>query len=228
MTSMIEIPARDGKAIPAYFAHAKALHSPGLVVIPEIFGINASMRQAADDWSAAGFHVVVPDIFWRQEAGLALEPRNPDDFARGVALMQAMDEAQTVQDLEQVAGWLAEHCGHRDISALGYCLGGRLVVHMAAGSSIRCAVSYYGVGLDKLVPGMPGEGPRVLLHIAEKDAHVPAEARQVLLDEVARRSHWEAYVYPGCDHAFARPGGEHEDSAAAATAKQRTLAFLAA
>ncbi len=226
MSSMIELATGPEGTLNAYFAAAATKGAPGLVVVQEIFGVNASMRQAADDWCAAGFNVLVPDVFWRQAPGVELEPRKPEEFTRGVELMQALDQERAVQDLDLARAWLAQYGGHERVSALGYCLGGRLVVKMAAALPVYKAVSYYGVGLQNLIPDMATQGPAVLLHIAELDAYVPPAVRQTLQDEADRRAGWQAWVYPGCDHAFARPGGEHFDADAAALAKARSLAFL--
>lgn len=224
--SMIQLHTADGQKFEAYFAKAAADDAPGLVLIQEIFGINQSMRTAANQWSALGFNVLVPDLFWRQEPGVILEPRIEAEFARGVELMQAMDQERAVEDLNVARTWLADHAGHDRVGALGYCLGGRLVVKMAAATPVKCAVSYYGVGLENILPSVPDTAAPTLLHIAELDSYVPADLRKVILDDAAAREDWEAYVYPGCDHAFARPGGAHWVEEAAKLAQGRSLAFM--
>ena len=90
----------------------------------------------------------------------------------------------------------------------------------------NATVSYYGVGLEGLIPAEKVAAAPCLLHIAEKDGFVPAEARAVILKNAAVQAEMPAHVYPGCDHAFARPNGEHYDAAAADLARERTLAFL--
>lgn len=224
--TMIQLRTDDGQEFQAYFARAVAEDAPGLVLIQEIFGINSSMRTAANQWAAQGFNVLVPDLFWRQQPGVVLEPRIEAEFAQGVELMKAMDQNLAISDLDVARGWLAEQGGHDRVASLGYCLGGRLVVKMAAASPIRCAVSYYGVGLENVLPGISAQAAPVLLHIAELDSYVPADLRKTLLEDVAVREDWEAYVYPGCDHAFARPGGANWVEDAARLAQGRSLAFM--
>lgn len=214
------------KKFDAYFSKASSHDAPGLVLIQEIFGINQSMRTAANQWSALGFNVLVPDLFWRQEPGVVLEPRIEAEFARGVELMQGMDQDVAVQDLDLARDWLSKNSGHDRVAALGYCLGGRLVVKMAEASPLKCAVSYYGVGLEGVLPSISDQAAPTLLHIAELDSYVPADKRKLILDDVAVREGWEAYVYPACDHAFARPGGAHWVEDAAKLAEGRSLAFM--
>jgi len=224
--SMIQLHTQDGQKFGAYFANAPRDDAPGLVLIQEIFGINQAMRTAAHRWAELGFNVVVPDLFWRQQPGVVLEPRIEAEFAKGVELMQAMDQDVAVQDLDLARDWLSKNLGHDRIGALGYCLGGRLVVKMAQAAPIKCAVSYYGVGLENVLPSITDQAAPVLLHIAELDSYVPADVRKTILDDAAARDDWEAYVYPGCDHAFARPGGAHWVDEAAKLAEGRSLAFM--
>jgi len=224
--SMIQLHTRDGQKFDAYLAQASSADAPGLVLIQEIFGINPAMRTAANRWAELGFNVLVPDLFWRQQPGVVLEPRVEAEFAKGVELMQAMDQDVAVQDLDLAREWLTKNIGHDRVGALGYCLGGRLVIKMAQASPIKCAVSYYGVGLENVLPSVTDQAAPALLHIAELDSYVPSDVRKIILDDAAAREDWEAYVYPGCDHAFARPGGAHWIEDAAKLAEGRSLAFM--
>lgn len=224
--SMVQLHTADGQKFDAYFAKAASDDAPGLVLIQEVFGINQSIRTAANQWAAQGFNVLAPDLFWRQEPNVILEPRIEAEFAKAIELMQALDQDVAVQDLDLARDWLAKNTGHDRVGAVGYCLGGRLVVKLAQASPVKCAVSYYGVGLEDVLPTITGQAAPVLLHIAELDSYVPADTRKVILDDAAAREDWEAYVYPGCDHAFARPGGEHWVEDAAKLAEGRSLAFM--
>ena len=209
----LHVPSADGKGIP-------------LVLIQEIFGINPAMKAAAQAWAADGFEVLCPDLFARQEAGVDLEPREPGQFQRGIALMQGMDQDRAVRDLDAARQWFVTQGRGDKVTALGYCLGGRLAVMMAMATPISATVSYYGVGLEGLLPAERVKMAPCLLHVAELDGFVPPAARQVILERAARQENMPAHVYPGCDHAFARPDGEHFDAKAAGLARERTLAFL--
>ncbi|NYT76052.1 dienelactone hydrolase family protein [Alcaligenaceae bacterium] len=224
--SHVTLISKEGKEFDAYFVEASTINAPGIVLVQEIFGINAAMRTAAERWASLGYNVICPDLFWRKEAGVELEPSNPEDFARGVEFMQSMDEDLTVSDLEVARTWLSHKIGNNRIAGLGYCWGGRLVVRMAADAGVNCAVSYYGVGLQQLIPATPASAVPTLLHIAALDAYVPEPVRETILEAIKGRPGWEAHVYADCDHAFARPGGVHADEAAAKMAEERSLAFM--
>ncbi len=224
--TMVSIPSRDGKSFDAYIAAGPDASAPGLVLIQEIFGINPSLREAADQWAALGFTVVVPDLFWRQEPGVVLDPTIEAEFKRGYAMMQAMKPEETMADLESTRQWLAQRLGSDRVAALGYCLGGKLAVEVAAHSPLKASVSYYGVGLEGLVPDVPASAAPLLLHIAAEDRFSNPENRAVVVKAAEGKPNVTAYVYEGCDHAFARPGGEHFDAAAAELAQTRSLDFL--
>lgn len=224
--SYVTITTSDGQNMKAFEALAQDKNAPGLILIQEIFGVNSSMRQLAKNWADLGFNVWCPDLFFRSEPGLELDPTNQSQFQLGVELMQEMDQTKTLADLESARAQLAQKLGHEQIVSVGYCMGGRLVVLFGDQSPIKAAVSYYGVSLENTLPSLGAQAAPTLLHIAELDSYVPAETRAVIEADVAQRSGWESYVYADRDHAFARPNGAHYNAEADELALARSLAFI--
>jgi carboxymethylenebutenolidase len=223
---MQHLTTSDGFSLPFLHQPSAVPAKGGIVLVQEIFGVNGAMRAASEYWSGQGYEVVCPDLFARQQPGIELNPADPAQFQRGVALMQALDEDRAVQDLEAARQWLAQRLGGQPVSAVGYCLGGRLAVKMAMQTPVHRAVSFYGVGLEQLLADATPAIAPTLLHIAGLDAFLPPPAREQVLAHAKRLAPVEAHVYPDCDHAFARIGGEHWNQDAAALANQRSLAFL--
>ncbi|HEY5288395.1 MAG TPA: dienelactone hydrolase family protein, partial [Caulobacteraceae bacterium] len=91
---------------------------------------------------------------------------------------------------------------------------------------IDAAACYYGVGIEKRLREADALVTPLLLHIAEEDQFTPMAAQSLIIEALKNRSLVELFTYPGCDHAFARPGGEHYNAEEAARAETRTLAFL--
>jgi hypothetical protein len=60
----------------------------GLVIAQEIFGVNANLRQIADHYAEAGYLVLVPDLFWRQQPGVQLG-YTPEDWQRAFQFFQS-------------------------------------------------------------------------------------------------------------------------------------------
>jgi len=225
-TRRIRIRATDGSGeFDAHLAVPAAGKGPGLVLAQEIFGINATMREAAELYAEEGYVVLVPDLFWRQEPGIELDE---SQFDRALALYQGFDEAKGVQDIQASLDALRgcpEFAGRAGV--LGFCLGGKLAWLAACRTDCDVAVSYYGVGIEQALdeatkqPGKP-----VVLHIAEQDGFCPPPARAAILDALTGKAGVELYVYPGADHAFARGGSAHFHKPSALMAHQRSVATL--
>ena len=65
----IDIKGADGGTFKGYLAVPASGSGPGILLLQEIFGVNASMRSVADYYAEEGYVVLVPDLFWRMEPG---------------------------------------------------------------------------------------------------------------------------------------------------------------
>jgi len=69
MSRWIDIATKDDKWFSAYLASPPKTvtpqRAPGLVLIQEIWGVNAHIRAVADQYASDGFVVLAPDLFWR-------------------------------------------------------------------------------------------------------------------------------------------------------------------
>lgn len=223
----VTIRAADGGAFMAYVAKPATLPAPGVIVIQEIFGVNAVMRGVADALARQGYFAVCPDLFWRQEPGVDITDKTEAEWAKAFELFKGFDIDQGVEDLKATLDWTRQQteCTAK-VGSVGYCLGGKLAFLMATRSGADANVSYYGVGLADLTGEIGNIKAPLLMHIAEQDKFTPPEARDAVLAAVAGNPNVTAHVYAGMDHAFARSGGEHYDQAAADLANERTAAFL--
>ena len=106
MTDRITIEARDG-AFGAYLARPKVLPAPAVVVLQELFGVNADIRKTCDELAEQGFIAVAPDLFWRQEPGVDLGVTSEADWQHGLRLYQAYDRDTGARDIQGHLG----HCG---------------------------------------------------------------------------------------------------------------------
>jgi carboxymethylenebutenolidase len=225
----ITIPAADGSgSFSAYVAMPKQAQAGVVVMIQEIFGVNHAMR-ALSDWVAdMGFIAISPDLFWRIEPGIQITDSTEAEWKRAFELMNAFDQAKGIEDLKATLEHARTMPGSTGkAGTMGFCLGGRLAFMMATQSDADVNISYYGVGLDGLLEDAGQIRSPLLLHIAERDRFVPAEARQKILAGLAGQPDVAAHVYPGVDHAFARMGGHSWDGRAATIANGRTAELLA-
>ncbi len=223
-----ELTSADGQAFGAYLVRPDSPNGGAVVVLQEIFGINANIRAVANDLAAAGYLVIAPDLFWRQQPGIELDPSKDSDRERATALLQGLDIPLAVSDAMAAANVVRALPGASGkVGAVGYCLGGKLAYLLAAQPGIAAAVSYYGVAIQASLDKVAELKAPLLLHIAEEDHLCPPEAQKAIADAIAGSSLVEIMSYPGVGHAFARRGGATLDPPSANRADSATMAFLA-
>jgi carboxymethylenebutenolidase len=228
--STIKIAATDGSgSFDCLVVTPKTQQPTGVVVmIQEIFGINAAMRSLSAWVADMGFIAVAPDLFWRQEPGVQLDPdAGQAQWDRAFALFNGFDQEKGLEDLKATIAAARKLPGaNGKVGTMGFCLGGRMAFKTAAHTDADCNVSYYGVGIEGMLGDAPGMKGPLLMHIAELDKFVPPAAQKAILEGLAGHPKVTCHVYPGVDHAFARMGGHAWDARAATIANGRTAEFL--
>jgi carboxymethylenebutenolidase len=224
---MVTIDAFDGGQFDGYLALPASGSGPGIVVLQEIFGVNAFVRNVADWYAAHGFVALAPDLFWRQEPGLELTDQTPEHWQKAFALYQGLDEAKAVDDAGAALEFLRRQpsCDGK-VGAVGFCLGGNLAYLLSVRYRPDCAAGYYGVSIEKSLAEAANLSSPLLLHIAGRDKYCPPDAQAQIHQALDQNPLARIYDYAAQDHAFGRPGGEHYDAAAAELADLRTLEFF--
>lgn len=227
MHEQIQISTPDG-TFTAYVARPQATAAPVIVVIHEVFGVNADMRQSCDELAAQGYLAICPDLFWRMEPGVDLSDRTEAERAKGLALYTAFDLDAGVIDIAatvKAARAMPDSTGK--VGLVGYCLGGLMTYLTTARVGTDVAVAYYPGNTDKHLEEADRIASPLIVHLAEEDEYISKDAQQQISAALKDRSEVQVYRYPGCHHAFARHRGISYDAAAASLANGRTDAFLA-
>jgi carboxymethylenebutenolidase len=227
MKDHITIKGRDG-AFGAYISRPKTLPAPAVVVLQELFGVNADIRKTCDELAEQGYIAVAPDLFWRQEPGVDLSNVTSDaDWQHGMRLYQAYDRDAGVRDVEDTINAVAKLPGCTvKVAVLGYCLGALMVFLTAVRSRVDAAVAYHGGDTEKYLGEVDGLHAPLLMHLAEEDEFISKAAQAEIKAALARKPNGTVYSYPGQNHAFSRHGGAHYNAEAAALAHKRTYDFL--
>lgn len=223
----IDVECSEG-VFSAYLSVPSRPNGTAIVVLQEIFGVNANMRAIADVFAEAGHAAIAPDLYWRREKGVQLDPETEDGRSRAMELMKSLDREQAVADGSTALAALRERVwGQERSAAVGYCFGGGVAYLMAARGAVDGGVAYYGTGLHTMLGELEALQGRLLLHIAADDHLCPPEAQQAIGAAVARvGDRADAVVHPGVGHAFARAGGSSFDEAAAARANAMTMELI--
>jgi carboxymethylenebutenolidase len=213
----IELEPEGAGPIRAWRADPAGKPRGGIVVVQEIFGVNAHIRAVTDRFAGEGYLAVAPAIFEHAEPKFEVG-YDAQSRERGMAIAGKIDREQVLRDVA-AAIEVARQGGK--VAVVGFCLGGT-IAWAAAGQlpGLSAAVGYYGggiIGLKDLRPRAP-----TLLHFGEKDQHIPiAGVKEV----AAAHPDVEVHIYPA-DHGFNCDHRESYDAPSAALAWTRTLAFL--
>ena len=211
----------------AYVARPVAPGRPAIVVLHEVFGVNADLRSTCDELAAAGFLAICPELFWRQESRVDLSVRDPSDWEKGLALYRSFDLDAGVRDIEATvaaARALPETSGR--VGVMGFCLGGLLTFLTAARTRVDSAVAFHGARTEEYLGEMADIDAPLQMHLAGEDEFMTKEAQRSIAAALASNPRCELFSYPGCHHAFSRHGGMHFDTDAARRSRARTLEFF--
>ena len=226
-TTKIATLAGDGE-FTAYRATPAGTPKAAIVVIQEIFGVNAGIRRKCDTLAEAGYLAIAPDLFWRLEPAIELDPDIKPEFDRALELMGQFDQDKGIADIEASIRAVRSELGDdAKVGVVGYCLGGRLAFMTAARTDVDASVGYYGVGIDGLLGEKHAIAHPVLLHVPEEDHFVDKAAQAAMHAGLDDHPKVTIYDYAGEDHGFATEFGERRSDASAKFADERTAKFFA-
>jgi carboxymethylenebutenolidase len=182
-----------GGTFAAHIARPKASPAPAVVVLQELFGVNADIRKHCDELAEQGYLAVAPDLYWRQEPGIDLNVTSQADWDHGLRLYQAYDRDAGVRDITDTIDAVRSlpECSGK-VALLGYCLGALMVFMTAVrNDGIDAAVWYHGADTEKYLGDVDGLHAPILMHLAEEDefiskAHKRRLGRHLLRSQMRR------------------------------------------
>ena len=227
MSEIVKLDSRDGEnTFNAYVARPADTAKAAIVVIQEIFGINAGIRRKCDKLAEDGYLAVAPDLFWQFGDGIELDPDIEPEMNKALELFEEFDQDQGVRDIEAAIKYArSQGCGK--VGAVGYCLGGRLAYMTAARTDSDATVGYYAVGVDNLLDEKHAIANPLMLHIPTEDGFVDKETQKAMHEGLDDHSKVTLHDYEGLDHGFATEFGKRRDDEAATLADSRTADFFA-
>jgi dienelactone hydrolase len=200
---------KDGDtALKGYLAYDDAVEGkrPGVVVVPEWWGLNDYVKSRAEQLAKLGYVAFAADIY-----GDGFTTTDPK-----VAGQKAGEAKQA--DLLAKRGGLAleqlkkdPHVDPAKTTAIGYCFGGTTVLEMARrGQDLLGVVSFHG-GLETEHPAEPGAvKAKVLVCAGDADPLVPPEQVQKFEQEMKKaNADCKVIHYPNAKHAFTNPAADN-------------------
>jgi carboxymethylenebutenolidase len=217
MSEHITLHASDGQALGAYVARPESDPIATLVVVQEIFGVNAHIRSVADGYAKDGFLAVAPALFDRIEPNVELGYEGAD-MQTARSFIPKLNIDKSLADVAAAVDFCA--ATGKKVGVIGYCYGGTMAWLAACRLPIAVAVGYYGGQIARFA----GETPKapVMLHFGRHDAHIPAEEV-----EKVESLHPEVEIYwYDAGHGFNCDARASYNALAAHEARARSLAFL--
>lgn len=224
MGHLIDLRAKDGFVSEAYVAQPKLKPRAAIVILQEIFGVNAHITAVADGFAMAGFWAIAPATFSRVNKDVNLG-YTPEDVAKGRDLKnqaEALPAPGVMADVQAAIDHAAQ-AAHGKVGVVGYCWGGLLAWRAATQlQGLSAAVSYYGGGMT-----LPAERDKktlcpVLAHFGEQDALIPMDTVAAFK---ASQAQVQVEVY-AADHGFNCDHRGSYNAEAADLALERTLGFF--
>jgi carboxymethylenebutenolidase len=194
-------------------------HTPAIVLMMHLEGVDESMRDAAQQFSAAGFIVSVPDLY------SAFDAPAPDSGAGIPAYLpfaKQLTPASIDADMERGIARIHADAPDAPLAIAGFCMGGRMAMVRSTGygNRFKAAATWYGFAPD--IEPTAVDIP-VIGSFGSADAHIPAAEVESWFSRV-RVAH-DLRIYEGAQHGFFHRAPAY-DAAAAADSFDRTVAFL--
>ena len=228
MSETVRITTLEGAdAFDCYIARPEGKAKSAIIVIQEIFGVNAGTRRKCDKLAEDGYLALAPDLFWRLEPGVELDPDIEPEFQTALKLMGKFNQDQGIRDIEATIHYARTLTETGKVGAVGYCLGGRLAYMTAARTDANATVGYYGVGIDELLREKHAIAHPLMLHIPTEDGFVDKDTQKAMHEGLDDHPKVTLHDYEGLDHGFATEFGKRRDDKAAELADQRTAEFFA-
>jgi carboxymethylenebutenolidase len=220
MTETIRFPSGNESVPGALDRPAGSGPWPGVLVIQEWYGLVPHIRDVNTRFAQAGYLALAPDLYMG-EAG-----DNPEDCTQ---LVQKHGPAAPARARAAFHALRAHPDCTGKVGAVGYCFGGRMVLHLACYEpELNAANIYYGGRMEQYFDRVGNIRAPVLGCFGAEDRGIPLDTVKQfdeLLDQ-AGVPH-DIIVYPGAAHAFFNDQGANYHPEAAADAWRRTTAFFA-
>jgi carboxymethylenebutenolidase len=218
MSEWLQLTASDGHIFDVYIAKPEREPIAGLIVLQEIFGVNAHIRSVADSYARDAFLAVAPALFDRIEKHVDLKYEG-EDLQKAMSFRPKINAGNAVLDVAAALDYARNESGKKT-GVIGYCFGGTVAWLSATRLEPEAAVGYYGGQIGKYAEESP-KAP-VMLHFGELDTHIPKEE----VDRVQAANPEVQIFWYEAGHGFnCEPRSSYEPNSAK-LARERSLAFL--
>jgi carboxymethylenebutenolidase len=203
----------DNLQIEAYLAQPQEPGSyPGIVVVQEIFGVNAHIREVTERIAKLGYVAIAPAIFQRMAPGFETG-YTPEAIETGRNYAMQTKASELLSDIQTAIDYLKSlpQVKKDGFGCIGFCFGGHVAYLTSTLPDIKATASFYGAGITSRTPG--GGAPTLTLtpeikgtlyaFFGKEDASIPLlEVDQIEAELEKYKIEHRVFRYDGADHGF--------------------------
>lgn len=228
-TAWVKVP-NGNLQIDAYLAHPNQNGEvPAIIVIQEIFGVNAHIRDVVERFAKAGYVAIAPSIYQRTAPGFEVGYQ-PEDFVEGRKYKDMTKADELLSDIQATIAYLRSlpNVKSEAIGAIGFCFGGHVAYLAATLPDIKATASFYGAGIATMTPGggaptitrTPEIQGTIYLFFGTQDQLIPNEQTEQIEAELQKHGiSYQVFRYPAGHGFFCDQRADYNAEAAAAAWK---------
>ena len=215
----IKYPGETGNVL-AHYAKPKGDEKlPGVVVIPEIWGLVPHIEDVTRRVALEGFLAIAPD---------PLSPLGgtPEDVDEARSLMRELDGQETTKNLVAAVEYLKTHPQSTGkVGVTGFCWGGGMTNQVAVNSpDVQAAAPFYG--RQPAAEDVPKIKASLLIHYAGDDERINAGIPEFEAALKEASIDYKIHMYEGAKHAFFNDTSARYHEEAAKLSWERTITFF--
>ncbi len=185
---------------------------PAVVVLQEIFGVNAHIREVTERIAKEGYVAIAPALFQRFAPGFETG-YTPEDIEIGKNYKQKTKASELLGDIQATIDYLKDQPQVKQdaLGCIGFCFGGHVAYLAATLSDIKATASFYGAGIATETPGggsptitrTPEISGTLYTFNGMEDKSIPAEQVDKIEAELQKyQVQHRVFRYDGADHGF--------------------------
>jgi len=208
---------------------------PTVVIFHDAPGIRGSIHDFARRFAAEGYHVLVPDLFYRRGRMLGWEAHEvtPEIREKVNANLHSLTDDTIQQDLDATLAAF-DIPDDLEMGTIGFCLGARAIFRTIMRQPDRFVVG--STWHPSLLVDDTDDSPHLTAHelsrpvyfgIGTEDQVQSIEMQQQFFDAVEPLDHVEVAIFEGADHGFTWPKAPNYHEEAATTSWEKTTELFA-
>src|SRR5215213_4035358 len=198
----LTIDSSDEKSFDSFLSIPGSIPAPGLVMIPEMYGITQPLREIAARYAQRGFLVSLVDILWRLGPSIELT-YDKEGWRRASDYHRDFDYELGSKDVQAVVAQLRgrSECNGK-VGVVGFCLGGTVAYLAMAHTDADAAVGYYGTRIHNFLDAAARIRRPLMLHFGGRDHTTPPEIMDRIAPALEGNDQIIIHVHAEAGHAF--------------------------